>query len=102
MKLYLLSDNVDTLHGMRLAGVEGEVVHERDAFAAAIARAVQDKRIGILLVTEKLSADFPDLVKNARLRGKTPLLVEIPDRHGNSKKSDAIAAYVREAVGIRI
>ena len=25
MKMYLISDNIDTLTGMRLAGVEGEV-----------------------------------------------------------------------------
>ena len=30
MKMYLISDNVDTLTGMRLAGVDGVVVHERD------------------------------------------------------------------------
>lgn len=30
MKMYLISDNVDTLTGMRLAGVDGIVVHERD------------------------------------------------------------------------
>ena len=29
MKMYLISDNVDTLTGMRLAGVEGVVVHGR-------------------------------------------------------------------------
>ena len=30
MKMYLISDNIDTYTGMRLAGVEGVVVHERD------------------------------------------------------------------------
>ena len=29
MKLFLISDNIDTYTGMRLAGVEGVVVHER-------------------------------------------------------------------------
>ena len=29
MKIYLVSDNVDTLVGMRLAGIEGCVVHEQ-------------------------------------------------------------------------
>ena len=29
MKMYLISDNIDTLTGMRLAGVDGIVVHER-------------------------------------------------------------------------
>ena len=30
MKMYLISDNIDTLTGMRLAGVEGAVVHKRE------------------------------------------------------------------------
>ena len=30
MKMYLISDNVDTYTGMRLAGVDGVVIHERD------------------------------------------------------------------------
>lgn len=30
MKMYLISDNVDTYTGMRLAGVDGVVVHKRD------------------------------------------------------------------------
>ena len=29
MKMFLISDNVDTLTGMRLAGVEGCIVHEK-------------------------------------------------------------------------
>ena len=29
MKMYLISDNIDTWTGMRLAGVEGAVVHEK-------------------------------------------------------------------------
>ena len=28
MKMYLISDNIDTFTGMRLAGIEGAVVHE--------------------------------------------------------------------------
>ena len=34
MKMYLISDNIDTLTGMRLAGVDGVVVHERNELRA--------------------------------------------------------------------
>ena len=30
MRMYLISDNIDTYTGMRLSGVEGVVVHERE------------------------------------------------------------------------
>ena len=29
MQMYLISDNIDTYTGMRLAGVEGSVVHNK-------------------------------------------------------------------------
>ena len=29
MKFFLISDNIDTQMGMRLAGIDGVVVHER-------------------------------------------------------------------------
>ena len=36
MKYFLISDNVDTLAGMRLVGVHGVVVHEEDEVRAAL------------------------------------------------------------------
>lgn len=53
MKMYLISDNVDTLTGMRLAGVDGVVVHEREELRRALETTLADKEIGIILLTEK-------------------------------------------------
>ena len=36
MKFYLLSDNIDTQMGMRLAGIEGKVVHGEKEVAQAL------------------------------------------------------------------
>lgn len=102
MKMYLLSDNVDTQRGMRLAGVEGVVVHTYDEVKEALEHAMADKMLGILLVAEKLSANYPDLFREIKLTQKTPLVVDIPDRHGSTAMADAIASYVQEAVGIKI
>ena len=35
MQMYLISDNIDTYTGMRLAGVEGVVVHKREELKEA-------------------------------------------------------------------
>ena len=45
--MYLISDNVDTLTGMRLAGVDGVVVHERQELKTAIESAMNDPTVGI-------------------------------------------------------
>ncbi len=39
--MYLISDNIDTLTGMRLAGVDGVVVHETGRTAQAIENAME-------------------------------------------------------------
>ena len=62
MKMYLISDNVDTYTGMRLVGIEGCVVHEKQELKEAMERAIADKSIGVLLLTEKFGRDFPDVV----------------------------------------
>ena len=98
MKMYLISDNIDTLTGMRLAGVEGEVVHGR----RETKQAVEDKDLGILLLTEKLSFEIPELVDDIKLNRKQPLLVEIPDRHGSGRQPNFITNYINEAIGIKI
>ena len=36
MRMFLISDNVDTLTGMRLAGIEGVVVHEKQEIKQAL------------------------------------------------------------------
>lgn len=102
MKMYLISDNVDTYTGMRLAGVEGAVVHEKQELKEEIEKVLADKEIGILLLTEKFGRDFPDVVNEVKLNCKLPLIVEVPDRHGTGRKPDFITSYVNEAIGIKL
>ena len=47
MKYFLISDNVDTLAGMRLVGVHGVVVHEEDEVRAALEKACADEEIAL-------------------------------------------------------
>lgn len=102
MKMYLISDNIDTLTGMRLAGIEGVVVHERQDVREALERTLTKKDVGIILLTESLGKKYPDLVKNVRTEYKRPLLIEVPDRHGTGRRPDFITAYVNEAIGLKL
>lgn len=102
MKMFLISDNVDTLTGMRLAGVEGCIVHERTELRKALEDAIANKENGIILLTEKFGREFPDIIDDVRLNRRLPLLIEIPDRHGTGRKPDFITSYVSEAIGIKL
>ena len=101
MKMFLISDNRDTYTGMRLAGVEGVVVHERQELKDALDAASRDPEVGIVLLTEKFGREFPDLI-DEKLNRRLPLLIEIPDRHGTGRKENFITDYVSEAIGLKL
>ena len=101
-KVYSIVSPMVIKNSSPLAGVDGVVVHTYEEVKQALETAVSDREIGILLVAEKLSTSYPELFHDIKLTNKTPLIVEIPDRHGSDTLSAAIAEYVREAVGIKI
>lgn len=102
MKFYLITDNIDTQMGMRLAGIEGIVTHSPEQTEQALDEAMKMQDVGIVLMTEKTVRQLQDKVYDYKLRYKTPLIVEIPDRHATSKISDTISRYLSDAVGIKL
>ncbi len=102
MKFFLLSDNIDTQIGMRLAGVDGKVIHEKQEFCEAFDEAVLDNDTAVLLITEKLIALAPSYIEEYKINAKTPLIVELPDRHGSMRSDDYIMDYVRDAIGVKM
>lgn len=101
MRMFLISDNRDTCTGMRLAGVEGVVVHEKQEFKDVVDKVTAEKDIGIVLITEYFGRRFPELVEDLKM-SRLPLFLEIPDRHGTGRKPDFITSYVNEAIGLKL
>ena len=102
MKAYLISDNIDSFVGLKIAGIKGSVVHTQEEALAEISRAKEDRDIGILILTEKIEELIPEKVKELKLSKKLPLVVQIPDRHGSSKGENSITKYVKESIGLKI
>lgn len=102
MKMYLISDNIDTQIGMRLAGIEGCVVHEADEVSRELDKVCASGDIGIVLLTEKLGKLIPEKISSMKLTRPVPLIVEIPDRHGSRDIVNSINSYVREAIGLKM
>ena len=102
MKSYLISDNMDTFVGMKMAGIESIILHEREEIIKKIEELRKDEEIGIIIVTEKIALLIPDEVSKIKLSKERPLLIEIPDRHGSSKGKDSILKYVKESIGLKI
>ena len=102
MKFFLISDNTDTLLGMRIAGVEGIVAHTAAEVNEALNGAVADEDIAVVLMTQKTAALCPERVYDIKLNYRRPLVIEIPDRHGSGGVTEAIGRYVEEAIGVKL
>lgn len=102
MKYYLISDNVDTLAGMRLVGVDGVLAHTRQEVQDALREACSDENVGIVLITSVLVQQNRDMVFDYKLNKKRPLIVEMPDRHSKDDVGAGIKKYISEVVGIKI
>ena len=102
MRMFLISDNTDTRTGMKLAGIDGVVVHGRKEALAALTDAMKDESIGIVLVTELLAELFPEMIAGLKSNNSRPLIVEVPDRHGTRRPHDYIMRYVNGAIGAKL
>ena len=73
MRFHLISDNVDTQVGMRLAGIDGVVVHEPEEVRRALTDAVNREDVAVILITERLLSLCPEMVYDLKLNRKTSL-----------------------------
>ena len=102
MKCWLISDNADTQMGMRLAGIDGVLVHERSEVLAALDSACARDDIAVVFMTRVLTDLCREEISERKLTLRRPLIVEIPDRHGDSHISETIGRYVGDAIGMKL
>jgi len=88
--------------GMRLAGIDGVVVHDAANVRSALLDAMDNKDIAVILMTEKLVRMCGELVYDLKLNRKSPLIVEIPDRHATSNVTENISKYIESAIGLKL
>lgn len=102
MKAFCISDNTDTQIGLRLAGIESVVLHEKNEIIEKINALIADPTICIILLTTKVVHTCPEVISKYKLELKNTLLVEIPDRHDSSDIGQTIDRYISQAIGIKL
>ncbi len=101
MKFFLITDDVDTCVGLRLAGVESALVTDKEKANAAFEAVEADDEIGILFVTAGVHALASEQIDALCTKGK-PVVMEIPDSSGKNNTHDRITEYIRASVGISV
>jgi len=100
MKIFLLSDKLDTLLGMRLVGVEGRHIQDTHEFLKEFEAVVSSKNIGILLITQALYDEFEETVNIAKASVNQPLIAFLPDGGSIGRGESFISKYISQAIGV--
>lgn len=88
--------------GMRIAGIEGQLIVDEKEAAPTLERISQNEEIAVVLITERLAELCREKVYDIKLNRMRPLIVEIPNRDGSGGGMGAISRYVEEAIGIKL
>ncbi|MFP4384145.1 MAG: V-type ATP synthase subunit F [Spirochaetia bacterium] len=101
MKYYVIGDE-DTVLGFGMVGVQGTVPDGADETKAAFDRAIDDREIGIIIITESAADLIRERVDRFLFSEQFPLLVEIPGRKGRKERRPGLRQLVNEAIGIKL
>ncbi|MGB3365876.1 MAG: V-type ATP synthase subunit F [Acidaminobacteraceae bacterium] len=99
MKSLLISMDQDTVIGMRLAGITGEVISDKEKILDRINKAINDTDIGIILISKEVLAKAEKEIMDLKLKSEETLIIQIPDL--GDTMEDYISRYVRESIGIK-
>lgn len=99
MHSIVLSDNRDSLIGMRMAGIDGFFIKNKEEAWEKIMESVKNPDIGILFITEKIADMVQEQLIEFREKTVFPLITIIPDRHG-FRSPNKITKVIREAIGM--
>lgn len=101
MKFLLIGDEITVL-GYSLAGVRGVVVNNGKEAANALKEATNDVDVGIVLISQRIASEIRSLVEEAKLEMVTPIVLEIPDRHGPVEGRESALDIVQRLIGIKV
>jgi V/A-type H+-transporting ATPase subunit F len=101
MKYFVIGDE-DTVLGFGLVGVEGRTVRSPQEAQEAFTGALDDKEVGIVLITERVAELIRPQVDRYVFTRSFPLIVEIPDRQGPVEGKPGIREMVNKAIGIKL
>jgi len=100
MKSYLISDNKETLIGMRLTGISGSLLTKSSDIIKKIDALIADPMIGIIMITGGVMKAAEDEIMERKLVESETLIIQIPGTT-DSADEDRMARYIRESIGLK-
>lgn len=100
MKSFVISDNSETLIGMRLAGIGGVILETEDEIIEKIDELIADAEVGIIMITGGILQRAEEAIMERKLRESETLIVQIPGTLEDFDE-DRMTRYIRESIGLK-
>jgi V/A-type H+-transporting ATPase subunit F len=97
---YFAIGDEDTVLGFGLAGVRGRAVKNADEALAAFREALEDRKVGVVLITERAADLIRARVDSWLASESFPLVVEVPDRGGRIPGRPGLRQLASSALGV--
>ena len=78
MKLYYITDSIDSAVGLRLSGIESSVVNDAQSAVQALEKAASDEENGIVIISDSLASACETKITELRKKSSLPLIVTLP------------------------
>lgn len=98
MNAFVIGDSA-MVTGFKLIGVEGVVVYSVDEAKQELSKAIKVANTAIIIISEEFSSNMHKEIIELQLNQITPLIVEVPGRHGPSGNI-ALTEIIHKAMGI--
>ena len=99
MKFFLLTKDVQSYIGFRLAGIDGEVIENSAVFLKRLNKACSDASIGVVLVTDDLVREYKELFLKIKAQKNKPI-IEIPASNSSYSVKESIESYINNVIGV--
>ncbi len=98
MKTVLISDNIDTLLGLKMVGVDGVLATNAEQVSAHFLRFTKDKNVGLILITEIANEMCADMINSYKAGNRFPLISVVPGRDKPKESTGSVTDYFNDAV----
>ena len=99
MKFFLLTKDVQSYIGFRLAGIDGKVIEDGAAFVKRLDEACSDASVGAILVTDELVNESKEQFLKIKAQKNKPI-IEIPACDSEYSVKESIDGYISDVIGI--
>lgn len=80
MKIFCISDDQDISVGLRLSGIDGTTLNDKNEIENKIEEICNRKDIGILVVTQNIYQMAKEKIEGIQENKSLPLIVKIPNK----------------------